>query len=121
MGLDQYGNARPPDTKPDDKRRIELAYWRKHNRLQGWMENLWVKKGGKGEFNCVEVELTSKDLNELERIVEDKELPETTGFFFGSDSYGEYERYHKKTDLEFISKAKKEIKKGNKVYYSSWW
>ena len=23
----------------------ELAYWRKHNRLHGWMEELWESKG----------------------------------------------------------------------------
>ena len=38
MGLDQYGYAVP---KEESEARNELAYWRKHNRLQGWMEHLW--------------------------------------------------------------------------------
>ena len=53
MGLDQYAYvaAQAGDydgyyennnvTKPR-----ELAYWRKHPNLQGWMEQLWLKKGG---------------------------------------------------------------------------
>ena len=42
MGLDQYGYAVP---KEESEARNELAYWRKHNRLQGWMEQLWYDKG----------------------------------------------------------------------------
>jgi len=50
----------------DEDNRDEIAYWRKHPNLQGWMEQLWREKGGKGEFNCVDVELTREDLKQLE-------------------------------------------------------
>ena len=46
-------------TKP-----YELAYWRKHPNLHGWMEQLWVSKGrprqsvGWPIFNGIELELT---------------------------------------------------------------
>ena len=33
MGLDQYAFSENKDGE-----RTEIAYWRKHNRLQGWME-----------------------------------------------------------------------------------
>ena len=108
------------------------------------MEDLWEDKGrpyqgnlddvenGFGSsFNCVPVELTLEDLDQLEADINEKVLPETGGFFFGGDSFdwedddgnklpeGEY--YYKKTDLQFIEDARKAIKEGKKVYYNSWW
>ena len=78
MGLDQ--NAYKVS---QDGEREELAYWRKHNRLQGWMEERYTNKGGVGEFNCVDLELDEDDILDLEVAIDDKELPETGGFFFG--------------------------------------
>ena len=40
MGLDQ--NAYAQNKNGEDE---HLADWRKHNRLQGWMEDLWNEKG----------------------------------------------------------------------------
>ena len=129
MGLDQYAYA-SSEIKSED--REELAYWRKHNRLQGWMEDLWEDKGRPdfdsltnplGDFNCQPVELTLSDIEQLEAHVEGKSLPETGGFFFGNDSYEDYEGEfgNKNNDLEFIEKARKAIEQGKKVYYDSWW
>ena len=123
MGLDQYAVAREIGAKKEDDPK-ELAYWRKHNRLQGYMECLWRKKTGEtGEFNCVEVQLTLKNLDDLKAVIEDKKLPKTSGFFYGSDSYEDYdgEYGYKKDDVAFIKAAKKAIKDGLEVYYSSWW
>ena len=137
MGLDQYAYA-SSEIRSED--RHELAYWRKHNRLQGWMEQLWEDKGRPdyddisnplGDFNCQPVELTLSDLEQLEAHVDGKALPETQGFFFGDDSFdwedadgnppakGDY--YYKQDDLEFIENARKAIEQGKKVYYDSWW
>ena len=143
MGLDQYAYARPPRKRNCDEDE-HLEEWRKHNRLHGWMEELWEEKGrpyqgnlddvenGFGSsFNCVPVELTLEDLNQLETDINEKVLPETGGFFFGGDSFdwedddgnkpkeGDY--YYKKTDLQFIEDARKAISEGKKVYYNSWW
>ena len=120
-----------------------LADWRKHNRLHGWMEELWEGKGRPnheehldqspmGDFNCIPLELTAKDLDNLERDIEEKVMPETGGFFFGDDSYtwgedldgnklpkGDY--FYKVADLQFIEDARKALKAGKKVYYNSWW
>ena len=139
MGLDQYAYARKgaPETETrhieylDDggikqtqtevqviyTDEIELAYWRKHPNLQGWMEQLWREKGGEGKFNCVYVDLTAADLNDLERAIEGEELPETEGFFFGSDSDDRYKEW----DLEFIRTARECISQGYKIVYTSWW
>ena len=39
MGLDQYAYARPPRKRNSDDD-VAIAEWRKHNRLQGWMQEL---------------------------------------------------------------------------------
>ena len=140
MGLDQYAYARrgTPETERqefeylDDQGikqtqtevsviytdQVELAYWRKHPNLQGWMEDLYRSKGGEDEqFNCVDVELTLEDLEQLEQDIKDEALPETQGFFFGSDS----DNYYREGDLQFISDARRHIKQGYKIVYTSWW
>lgn len=104
----------------------ELAYWRKHPNLQGWMEQLWVNKGYPGRddpddpnnmFNCVELELTWEDLDELEQAVRHGQLPQTQGFFFGDSS----DDYYFEQDLAFIKAARAEIFLGLKVFYNSSW
>ena len=118
MGLDQ--NAWKVSQEGE---REELAYWRKHNRLQGWMEELWRSKGGDGEFNLVDVTLDEDDLDRLEAAIQNKKLPETGGFFFGSDSYEDYEGEYgyKDSDIEFVQKARKALQGGWRVVYSCWW
>jgi hypothetical protein len=85
------------------------------------MRNLYHEKGGQEEFNCEDVILTLEDLDELEKAINDKELPETGGFFFGGDSYDEYEEFRKDEDMDFIEKARGVIANGEMVVYSSWW
>ena len=123
MGLDQYGLARKGEPKTDEEGftfyedEMELAYWRKHPNLQGWMQDLYHEKGGEEEFNCVDLELTLEDLDALEESLDHEELPETVGFFFGTDSSDHYAE----TDREFIREARAAIKQGYTVVYSSWW
>ena len=122
MGLDQYAYRREADEDSDGN--VTIAEWRKHNRLHGWMEALYRDKGGEetgNSFNCVELELTESDIEQFEAHVENKVLPETAGFFFGGDSYEEYEEYHQQADLEFIKEAYEAFASGQKVYYNSWW
>ena len=45
----------------------EIAYWRKHANLHGWMHRLWESKGNQGSFNGDELELTWEDLDQLEQ------------------------------------------------------
>ena len=123
MGLDQYATARRGEGTIDEdgfthyKDSIELAYWRKHPNLQGWMEDLWLAKGGEGEFNCVDLELKIEDLDLLEQSLDESALPETVGFFFGANS----DDHYVELDREFIVQARAAIKQGYKVVYHSWW
>lgn len=140
MGLDQYAYSVEQGGKNDGEEH-HLAEWRKHNRLQGWMEQLWEDKGrpfdGKldenpmGDFNCIPLELTLSDISELEESITEMALPETGGFFFGSDSFewededgnppAEGDYYYKQNDLQFIEDARKALREGKKVFYNCWW
>ena len=95
----------------------EIAYWRKHPDLHGWMEQLYRKKGGtETSFNGDTVLLTEEDIDNLKISVLTRSLPSTSGFFFG-DSKQEINF----ADLEFIEKAKQAIKEGYTIYYDSSW
>ena len=95
----------------------ELAYWRKHPNLHGWMEQLYRKKGGaEKSFNGDPLVLTEEDLDELKITILTGKLPSTQGFFFG-----ESREEINFADLEFIEKAKEAIGKGYTVYYDSSW
>ena len=95
----------------------EIAYWRKHPNLQGWMQRLWESQGNEGEFNGDELELTWADLDALELAVTHGQLPPTGGFFFGRNADEEY----RESDLEFIKAARAELFLGLKVFYNSSW
>jgi len=98
----------------------EIAYWRKHPNLHGWMEQLWERKGkpGGGDiFNGIELELNWDDLDELERAVRHGQLPDTQGFFFGNPA----DNHYYEQDLEFVNNAKAEVFLGLKVFYNSSW
>jgi hypothetical protein len=102
-----------PVTKP-----IEIAYWRKHPSLHGWMEKLAERKNLEYDsFNCVELELTWEDIDELEQAVRHGQLPFTDGFFFGKPS----DNMYYEADLKFCVDAKAELFLGLKVFYNSSW
>jgi len=104
------------DSGPVAKPR-EIAYWRKHPNLHGWMHKLWNEKGHSGDFNGDELELTFEDLDRLEYVVKHKELPGTSGFFFGTDA----DDYYRAQDLEFVKQARSELTQGMRVFYNSSW
>jgi hypothetical protein len=146
MGLDQYAMAVMPhkentdfsiywnrrDIEAPDGAVTELAYWRKHSDLQGWMEDLWIAKrelagnpaqpeeegwfAGEIVFNCQPLRLTFQDLAYLEQAVIGDDLPHTTGFFFGASMPED-----KDDTLAFIEKARQAIGCDMEVYYDSWW
>ena len=125
MGLDMYAYKVPRKNRIDalhfkgkEGEIEEIFYWRKHHDLHGWMENLYVQKGGTECFNLTPVELTLEDLDNLEECIKERNLPHTEGFFFGNfPPDDESDR----TDFEFIKKAREVIQNGDCVYYDSWW
>ena len=102
-----------PVSKP-----VEIAYWRKHPSLHGWMEKLAERKNLKyNSFNGVELELTWEDIDELEQAVRHGQLPFTEGFFFGKPA----DNVYYEEDLKFCTNAKAELFLGLKVFYNSSW
>ena len=121
MGLDMYAyKTREAITAPVDFKvgvAEEIHYWRKHPDLHGWMEVLYREKDGlDGDFNVVNLALTSEDLDNLEKAIRGKGLPDTCGFFFGDSDGTEHD-----DDLDFVRKARLAIADGYSVFYTSWW
>ena len=102
---------------------IEIAYWRKHPNLHGWMEELWQSKGCVRDndddlsFNGIELELTWEDIDMLEHDINHSALPGTSGFFFGDPA----DDYYREDDLRFIKEARAQLFLGLKVFYNSSW
>jgi hypothetical protein len=135
MGLDMYAYVGRPGQRDefyekshwDEKTKelvgpvskpVELAYWRKHPSLHGWMEKLAERKNLEySSFNCVELELTWEDIDELEQAVRHGQLPFTEGFFFGKPA----DNVYYEEDLKFCVNAKAELFLGLKVFYNSSW
>jgi hypothetical protein len=135
MGLDMYayvatkqGQSQQywdeydlPDNEKTVEKPRELAYWRKHPNLHGWMHRLWEAKGSPNDsgqgFNGDELELTWEDIDMLEQDVQAGRLPGTSGFFFGEPA----DEYYKEQDLEFIKNARAELFCGLRVFYNSSW
>ena len=59
---------------------LEIAYWRKHPNLHGYIVNTF----NKGVDNCRPIELTPKHLDQIADAIETNDLPYTEGCFFGS-------------------------------------
>ena len=109
MGLDQYAFARK-----EGQEDIEIATWRKHANLEGWASKLYAARGGKQEFNCVELQLFELDLLKLEK--EHNTLEASKGFFWGTSTV-----YDVQETQAFIEKALSMIQDGYKIIYTSWW
>ena len=123
---DENGNLRYRNPKVAEP--VEIAYWRKHPNLQGWMEQLWHEKmqgwddpdyrdDAGIDFNNVELELTRDDIDRLEDDIINSRLPATQGFFFGGNS----DDHYREQDLEFCRRARAELFMGLKVFYNSSW
>ena len=107
---------------PKTNRPRQICYWRKHPNLHGWMARLWLTREANAlretdNFNGIELELTAEDLDNLEATVKARELPATSGFFFGSDA----DTHYYNDDLKFIQEARAEMFFGLKVFYNSSW
>ena len=119
MGLDQFAYIRK-NTKNES---LDTAkyYWRKHSKLQKFMEDLWYSKNEE-TFNCEELELTEDMVKYLKLLITHNKMEESEGgFFYGHQMQDEQEKHYRKQDLEFCEWAIKNIKDGKTVIYSCWW
>jgi hypothetical protein len=111
MGLDMYMRAINTTTGNEE----ELAYWRKVNELQGYMER---------HYNQENVERTFLDEKELSTILDDlnnnfdEEFVATKGFFYGDFAMSDDERRY---TINAFQEALEYAKDGWKVYYTCWY
>lgn len=126
MGLDQYAlkvknkaviNRFQYDY---DYMHKEFFYWRKNRFLHNWMEKLYESIGGKDEFNMKNLQLFPEDIDRLEEDTKSGKIKEYDegGFFFGEQPFEDYEY---SSIMDFCEKAREEFKKGNAVFYKSWY
>lgn len=62
-----------------DNHNNEIGYWRKHPNLHGYI----VQNFADGVDECQSIPLSIDDVRNIIIAVEDNDLPDTTGFFFG--------------------------------------
>jgi hypothetical protein len=94
MGLDMYLEGRkyltrnwkhPENDATEDGFRLrekilELGYWRKEPNLHGYI----VQTFADGKDDCQDIELCVEDLEKIREAVRNRQLPDTSGFFFGT-------------------------------------
>jgi hypothetical protein len=78
------------------------------------MSDLYSRRGGKGEFNCVELKLTEADLQKLE--TEYRSLNVARGFFWGESRPEDND-----STEDFLTLAYKALDDGYEIIYTSWW
>ena len=136
MGLDQYAYLRNKDSKlngtitDEDYNNIKYE-WRKHARLQVFMRDLHREKNpdahegsfGLGFNNESSLELTTEDLEKLEKAIKEEFLDcfASDGYFWGQQFQEERVKEYKDKDKNFVKWARQELKDGNKVFYSCSW
>jgi hypothetical protein len=122
MGLDQYACARLPEQNPAE---VQPNFtWRKHAKLQEFMEQLWIARTGQPaeELNCNRLELQAEDIATLQALIERNELPDSPGgFFYGHQFQEESASEYRDRDLEFCQWARAILRTRQKVFYSCWW
>ena len=113
---------------------MDIAEWRKHPGIHGWMENRWREETNnwatdedgcwKTEFNCVDYDLSTKVIEDCIEAVKSESLPHTEGFCFGDpeDEWPEDEfQQQKEYDLKALNNALELAKTGERITYWSWW
>jgi len=131
MGLDQYAYVRAQERKVKEASGEEYTtvdsgqefYWRKHSRLQEFMDRLWQDKGNTEVFNCQHLDLTEDDLLLLQDAIGNGYADHFCegGFFWGHQFQEEAVQEYKQEDTEFVQAALEAVRDGERVIYSCWW
>lgn len=149
MGLDQYaGTIRTQtyeyttptgETKVDEYQMAGPFQWRKHARLQEFMNSIYMKRNklqskweteedsnGQRWSNPISwesIELRTEDIDELEKAINSgySEYFCDGGFFWGHQFQEEAARDYKEKDLEFVQFAREALADGETVVYECSW
>ena len=149
MGLDQYAGTmrtktyeyKTPegDKKIDEYQMAGPFEWRKHARLQEFMNKLYMEKNkvdnkweedrdadGQVWINPISwnsIELTEEDIDRLEKAIKNHYNGYFCdgGFFWGHEIQESQAEYYKEKDLEFVEFAKEALADGETVIYECSW
>ena len=122
MGLDQYAFRVDEETGEEGGR---LAFqWRKHAKLQQFMEETFVERADLSaeDLNCGRLELTHDDIDRLEHCLNEDAMPESAGgFFYGHQMQDEQEAAYREQDRAFCAWARETLNDNATPVYSCWW
>lgn len=126
MGLDMYLNGekffynrREEGKHPKIGEIYEMAYWRKHPDLHGFI----VQTFADGIDDCKRIWLSDENIETIIKVVKDGSLPHTEGFFFGESDNDEEQRNE---DVQLLEDAlawvrtKEDDVWGSLIYHASW-
>ena len=131
MGLDQYAGFRDSNGNVHEK-----FYWRKHARLQVFMNKQFKKQLSEKKHNTVDdlqhlgfnageggVRITEEVIKELEKAVKSDYYNDFAhdGFFWGQQFQEEAVKEYKAQDKKFIKWAKEQLKQGRLIGYDCSW
>lgn len=114
MGLDHYAYIKTAES--GDEGETPKFVWRKHSKLQTFMEALYEDCTGlsASDLNCGELALESDDLDALEKAVTDSALPRCEGGFFYCHQFQDEQATEcRDCDLEFCAWARAELGPGS--------
>ena len=145
MGLDQYAHLRGKkldldrwydDTKDESCSEQDQFIWRKHARLQVFMDKQHKKQnkerkldsdlkhlGFNSDADTPYVLVHSILLDELEEAIKREYHYDfcSDGFFWGQQFQEHSVKEYKKQDLEFVKWARQQIQNGKEVVYECSW
>ena len=150
MGLDQYAGTMRTKTyeykTPEGEKKVDEYQmagpfeWRKHARLQEFMNTLYMERNklnnkweqsepdsdGQVWYNPISwnsIELKEKDINRLEEAIKNgySDYFCEGGFYWGHEFQEEQRDYYKEKDLEFVEFAKEALADGETVVYECSW
>ena len=131
MGLDQYAGLRDSNGKAHEE-----FYWRKHARLQVFMNNQFKKQLSKDKHNTIDdlqhlgfnggeggVTITEELIKDLEEAIKNDYYDHfaNDGFFWGQQFQEEAVKEYKAQDKKFIKWAREQLKEGRQVGYDCSW
>lgn len=117
MGLDMYLYGESGHLLGSESNSEQIGYWRKHPNLHGYIVNEFAS----GVDECQKIYLDADSLEKIKEAISNRELPHTTGFFFGES------REDSDTDSEyFLNKAMQYLRDSKpgetrKVFYQASW
>jgi hypothetical protein len=149
MGLDQYAGTMRTKTyeykTPEGEKKIDEYQmagpfeWRKHARLQEFMNKLYMERNniehkwesddlqsGEVVWNPIswnQIELSEEDIDRLEKAIKNHYSGYFCdgGFFWGHEIQESQAEYYKEKDLEFVEFAKEALADGETVIYECSW